>query len=102
MGIMVKRWLFPSLWEFYFCAKWLVYACMVTYVVNHYHAYVENVNDAKSAAHVAILLTDMMKWEAVVKHVATSTRLVSIYSVCVYACTKQRCMYTLNVWHMGA
>ena len=22
---------FPSFWEFYFCTKWLVYACMVTY-----------------------------------------------------------------------
>ena len=22
---------FPSFWEFYFCAKWLVYVCMVTY-----------------------------------------------------------------------
>ena len=24
---------FPSFWEFYFCAKWLVYACMVTVIL---------------------------------------------------------------------
>ena len=27
---------FPSFWEFYFCAKWLVYACMVIYIIYIY------------------------------------------------------------------
>ena len=29
---------FSSFWEFYFCTKWFVYACMVTYIVYMYLA----------------------------------------------------------------
>ena len=39
MGIVVK-----AFWEFYFCTKWLVYACMVTCtcIPHMYNVYTES------------------------------------------------------------
>ena len=53
-----------------------MYTC--TYMLHCIHVHVESATDAKNAGLLAVLLTDMLKSETVQKHVATSTRLVSV------------------------
>ena len=60
--------------------------------VHEMYVHVESATDAKNAGLLAVLLTDMLKSETVQKHVATSTRLVSVQVP--YTCT---CMSVLVV-----